>query len=447
MKKTLLTNCSVVSNGMIAQQDVYVVGDTIEKVGPSLQVPADDHYDGAGRYLLPGVIDGQVHFRDPGLTHKGDLFTESKAAIAGGVTSIIDMPNTVPNVLTLPIWKEKYDIAAQKCLTNFGFLLGIGQHNWKSWTDEDIAPMLALTDDGLYFSGKGKLLAQFPEELGQLMTRFPHIPIALHCEDEALIEKNLEEQRALWNGNIPFSQHHLIRSTEACLLATQSCIEVAKKTGGRLHVLHVTSGAEAKLFDAFLPFEQKRITAEVCVQNLLFCSDDYARLGARIKWNPSIKTAQDRDELWEALLKDKIDIITTDHAPHLWEEKEGGYEQAISGAPMIQHSVNVMVDFYLEGRISLEQIVQKMCHRPAQLYGLKDRGFIAEGMKADLVILDTAAQWTVGKENLLYQCGWSPLEGKTFHNQIKATCVNGHWVYRDGQWCTELYGQPLRRES
>jgi dihydroorotase len=348
--------------------------------------------------------------------------------------------------LTIPIWKEKYEIAAQKCLTNFGFLLGIDQHNWKSWTYDDIAPMLALTDDGLYFSGKGKLLAQFPEQLSNLMKRFPSTIIALHCEDEGLIEQNLKEQRNIFGENIPFSQHHLIRSSEACLQATQSCIEVAKNTGGRLHVLHVTSGAEAQLFNHLIPFDQKKITAEVCVQNLLFCSDDYDHLGALIKWNPSIKTAQDREELWEALLMDKIDIITTDHAPHLWSEKEGNYVQSLSGAPMIQHSLNVMVDFHLQGRITMEKIVEKMCHRPAQLYGLKDRGFIAEGMKADLVILDTAAQWTVGKENLLYKCGWSPLEGRTFQNQVKATCVNGHWVYREGRWSTQHFGQALRRK-
>ncbi len=442
---TLIRNVNMVSHGKIIEGDLLISRDRIVEIGSRISAKVQHIVEGKGRWLLPGVIDGQVHFREPGLTHKGDLFTESRAAIAGGVTSIIDMPNTLPNVLTLPIGKEKHQMAAKKCLTNFGFLLGIDQQNWRSWRDDDVSSMLALTDDGLYFSGKGKLLAQFPEELGLLMSRFPETIIALHCEDESMIEKNLEQSRVQWGDRIPFSQHPLIRSTEACLRATAACIEVAQRTGGLLHILHVTSGAEAMLFNHLIPFELKRITAEVCVQNLLFSAQDYEHLGTRIKWNPSIKTAQDRDELWKALLMDKLDIITTDHAPHDWEEKKGNYEQALSGAPMIQHSLNVMVDFFLQGKISIEKVVEKMCHHPAILYGIADRGFIQEGMKADLVLLDFKSSWQVNKKNLWYKCGWSPLEGRIFQNQVVGTWVNGNHVYNNGEWNLNRFGHPLFR--
>jgi dihydroorotase len=447
MKRTLLKNFHVVTNDKVTQTDVLVVGDTIVEVGRDLKTESDECWEGTGLYLLPGVIDGQVHFRDPGLTHKGDFYTESVAAIAGGVTSIIDMPNTLPNVLTMEIWMDKHLLAASKCFTNFGCLMGVDHSNWKEWTPQEVHSMLALTDDGLYFSGKGKLLAQFPDQLRALMEQFQETIIALHCEDESLIEANLEAYNERFGENIPFSAHHLIRSSEACLKATQSCIDVAQSSGGRLHVLHVTSGAEAMLFDHKIPFEQKRITAEVCVQNLLFCSEDYEELGAAIKWNPAIKTKEDRDQLWQALLMDKLDLITTDHAPHLWSEKLGVYEKAMSGAPMIQHSLNVMVDFYQKGFISLEKIVEKMCHRPAQLYGIKDRGFISEGMKADLVVLKMDAPWQVSKENVLYKCGWSPLEGRVFNNQILSTSVNGHWVLNHGKWDLSKWGSPLYRQN
>ena len=443
MSKYLIKNVFIVSDGTITKGDVLVVNDRITLIGNQIHSDGALEIQGEDCYLLPGVIDAQVHFRDPGLTHKGDLSSESKAAIAGGVTSIIDMPNTLPNVLSFADWKKKYEIAQKKCFTNFAFLMGINTHNWRELDEKNLDDVLALTDDGLYFSGKGNLLAQYPAELRKIMLRFPDKIIALHCEDEHMIDAQLEKYKNQFGEDIPFSMHHEIRSAAACLSATQDCIGVAQETGGRLHILHLTSGKETTCLDRSTPFEQKRITSEVCVQNLLFSHEDYESLGCRIKWNPSIKTPLDRAQLWEALLDDRIDLITTDHAPHTWEEKDQPYLHSLSGAPMVQHGLNVMIDFYQQGKISMEKIVEKMCHRPAQLYGIKYRGFIREGMKADLVLMDPNHSWTVSKNNILYKCGWSPLEGKTFHHQIRSTWVNGNLVFDQGKWDLTRTGEVL----
>jgi len=307
--------------------------------------------------------------------------------------------------------------------------------------------MLALTDDGLYFSGKGNLMAQFPEALEQLFSHFPDTIIALHCEDERMIEENIERAKLRYGEEIPFYLHGELRSAEACYQASKRCIDLAMRTGGRFHLLHVTSGIETTLLNNQVPLEEKRITAEVCVQNLLFCEEDYHKLGRKIKWNPSIKTTDDRAQLWEALLDNRIDIITTDHAPHAWEEKQGHYTQSMSGAPMIQYALPVMLDFVQQGKLSIEKVVEKMAHNPAILYQIKDRGFIREGYYADLVLVDMHQSACVSAESILYKCGWSPLEGMTLNSSVLKTWVNGHLLYDEGTWNEMRLGLPLRKIS
>lgn len=445
--KTLIRNVQIVSDNNIVKGDVLIDGERIHSLGNGISAEGvDEIFDGEGKFLLPGVIDCQVHFRDPGLTHKGDLISESRAAAAGGVTSFIDMPNTIPNTLTIDDLNNKYELASQKSLINFGFLMGINQQNWEQISNEDVKSMLALTDDGLYFSGKGNLLAQFPEILEKLFLKFPQTIIALHCEDEDLIEDNIQKEKAIYGEDIPFNMHGRIRSDEACYRASKRCIDLAKSTNGRFHLLHVTSGRETQLLESTIPLQEKRITAEVCVQNLLFCDEDYNRLGSRIKWNPSIKTSRDRDQLWEALLDGRIDFITTDHAPHTSEEKSGPYTQALSGAPMIQHALPVMLDFVNEGKLSIATLVEKMSHNPAIVYNIKDRGFIREGYYADLTLVDLNDPWVVAQDNIYYKCGWSPLEGNTMKSRVLRTWVNGSLVFNGGNWSTVIKSKPLVKD-
>lgn len=443
MKRTLIKSAQVVDGKGICNCDVLIEGQVIKAIGSLQDLNVDETIDATGFYLIPGVIDAQVHFRDPGLTWKADLFSESQAAVAGGVTTIIDMPNTIPNVISKSILDDKYAAATDRSFSNYGFLLGLNRDNWKEWSDDDLKDVLAITDDGLYFAGPGNLLCQFPEELSQIFKRFPDKVIALHCEDERIIEDNIENYIQSNGNEIDFEHHHLIRSAEACFSASQRCVELAKSTGGRLHVFHLTSGRETCLFESNPDITTKRVTTEVCVQNLLFSNDDYRTLGAKIKWNPSIKTAEDREQLWEALLDDRIDLITTDHAPHLMEEKQKPYLQSMSGAPMIQHGLLVMLDFVHQGRLSLIQLVQKMSHNPALLLGIERRGFIVEGYYADLVLVDLNARTKIGKEDLLYKCGWSPLEGMEFQGEIKRTWVNGVSFEREGS----PMGQAIKRSA
>ena len=425
MKRTLIRNAQVVQGDGVSVCDVLLEGQWIKSIGHLNNIEAEEIYDASGLILMPSVIDAQVHFRDPGLTRKGDLISESKAAVVGGVTTIIDMPNTLPNTTSLSILKDKYQRAENRAYCNYGFLLGLTKDNWREWSEEDLDGVLALTDDGLYFTGPGNLLCQFPLELSEIFRRFPNKIVALHCEDEKMIEESIAQYIQEHGREIDFSHHHWIRSAEACFTASKRCVEIARNTGGRLHVFHLTSGMETVLFEANPDVTTKRITTEVCVQNLLFCDADYERLGAKIKWNPSIKTAEDRAELWQALLDDRIDLITTDHAPHVWEEKQKPYLQCMSGAPMIQHGLQVMLDFVSQGKLSLPKLVQKMCHNPALLLGIEKRGFIREGYYADLVLVDMEKRTVVNKERLMYKCGWSPLEGMVFQGQIKRTWVNG----------------------
>jgi len=438
----LIKNASIVNEGRITQEDVLIQNERIEKIGILSNVNADIVVDGTGKYLFPGVIDGQVHFRDPGLTHKADLYTESKAAVAGGTTSFIDMPNTLPNVLSMEILNEKYRIAAEKSLANFGFFLGVNGDNLDEVLQLDTSRLLAVSDDGLYFTKKGNLLADNPQTLEKLFAHCPSI-IAIHSEKEQIIEKNEELYREKYGEQVPIECHPLIRSTEACYEATQQAIELANKHQARLHILHLTTAAETALFRNDIPLTEKKITTEVAVQHLWFCDKDYARLGTRIKWNPAIKTEKDKEGLLQALLDDRIDIITTDHAPHSWAEKDKPYFQSMSGAPMVQHALNVMLEFHHQGKISLEKIAEKMCHNPATLYRIDKRGFIREGYYADLVLVELNTPWQVRTENILYKCGWSPLEGTTFHSQITQTIVNGNLVYDQGRFNETSRGMAL----
>ncbi len=439
----LIKNSTLVNEGKSFVADVLISNGLIQKIGEIATEPGYNVIDGTGKHLFPGVIDGQVHFRDPGLTHKGDLNTETKAAIAGGVTSFIDMPNTVPNILTVERLREKYEIASQKSLANYSFFLGVNGDNIDEVSKMDTSQFIGVSDDGLYFTKKGNLLADSPEKLEKLFANCGDSIIAIHSEKEVIIEANEEAYKEKYGEDIPAKFHPLIRSSEGCYEATKRAISIAEKHNARLHILHLTTAAETELFRNDIPLEEKNITTEVCVHHLWFSDKDYDRLGMLIKWNPAIKTEEDKKGLLKALLDDRIDFITTDHAPHTLEEKQQTYFKAMSGAPMVQHTLNCMLEFYKDGLISLEKIVEKMCHNPAIMYSMTKRGFIREGYYADLTLVDLDSTWTVNKDNILYKCGWSPLEGTTFHADIKQTFVNGNLVYDNGTFNDEVKGKEI----
>jgi dihydroorotase len=439
----LIKNSTIVNEGKSFVADVLLSGGLIRKIGNIDNAPNYKVIDAIGKHLFPGIIDGQVHFRDPGLTHKGDLYTESKAAIAGGVTSFIDMPNTVPNILTVESLREKYKIASKKSLANYSFFLGVNGDNIDEVIKMDTSQFIGISDDGLYFTKKGNLLADSPEKMEKLFANCNSI-IAIHSEKEEIVEANELAFKKKYGENIPAKFHPIIRSTEGCYEATKRAIAIAKKHNARLHILHLTTAAETHLFQNDIPLKEKKITTEVSVHHLWFSDKDYDRLGMLIKWNPAIKSEKDKQGLLKALLDDRIDIITTDHAPHTLEEKEKPYFQSMSGAPMVQHSLNCMLEFYKLGVISLEKIVEKMCHNPAILYRIKNRGFIREGYFADLTLVDLNSKWIVAKENLLYKCGWSPLEGTKFQSKIKQTFVNGNLVYDNGRFNEAIKGMEIK---
>ncbi|MFT5253804.1 MAG: dihydroorotase [Flavobacteriales bacterium] len=442
MERILIKNISIVNEGQISVTNLLINNGIIKKIGLHNDDPNAKVINGTGKFLFPGIIDGQVHFREPGLTHKGDLYTESKAAIAGGVTSFIDMPNTFPNVLTIDLLNEKYKIASEKSLANFGFFLGVNGDNLDEIIKLDTSKLLGVSDDGLYFTKKGNLLADNPETMEKLFANCKSI-IAIHSEKEQLIENNENSYREKYGENVPIEFHPFIRSEIACYEATKRAIALANKHKARLHILHLTTEVETHLFRNDIPLQQKNITTEVSVHHLWFSDKDYKRLGTLIKWNPAIKTEKDKKGLLKALLDDKIDIVTTDHAPHALFEKQKPYFHAMSGAPIVQHSLNIMLEFYKQGLISLEKITEKMCHNPAILYSIKKRGFIREGYFADLTIVDLNASWKVDKENILSKCGWSPLEGTTFQTNVTHTFVNGNLVYDNGNFFENKKGMPL----
>jgi dihydroorotase len=411
----------IIRDGLIHK--VIRSGDAANKVEETKGMPS---LDAGGKFLIPGVIDDQVHFREPGLTHKGDIYSESRAAVAGGVTSYMDMPNTVPQTLTQEFLDQKYRLGSEKSLANYSFYMGASNDNLDEILKTDPLNVCGLK---LFMGAStGNMLVDNPETLDRIFSKVKFL-VAVHCEDETTIRGNLDHFRELYHDDVPLFAHPLIRSEEACYRSTSLAVQLAKKYDTRLHVLHLSTAHEMSLFSNDLPLAEKKITAEVCVHHLWFSDNDYRTLGNRIKWNPAIKSAHDRESLWKALLEDKIDIVATDHAPHTLEEKANNYLKAPSGGPLVQHSLPVMLDFYHQGRISLEKVVEKMCHAPAVCFQVDRRGFIREGYWADLVLIDPDQPWEVSPSNILYKCGWSPFEEHTFNSKITHTFVNGNLVY------------------
>ena len=441
MQSILIKNAQIVNENKVFKGDVLLEGEFIKKIDETI-VPADDMQviDAAGKYLIPGMIDDQVHFREPGLTHKANIATESKAAIAGGITSFIEMPNTVPQATTQELLADKFDIASKTSYANYSFMFGGTNDNLEELlktNPKDVAGIKLFLG-----SSTGNMLVDNEEVLEKIFSSTDML-ISVHCEDEATIRKNTEEYQAKYGDDIPVKYHPLIRSEEACYLSSSKAIELAKKTGARLHIFHLSTEKETHLFRNDIPLEEKQITAEVCVHHLWFTDADYDKKGTLIKWNPAVKTQKDKDGLWKALLDDRIDIIATDHAPHTIEEKDNVYTKAPSGGPLVQHAVIAVLEKVKEGVLPIEKAVEKMSHNPAKIFKIEKRGFIKEGFYADIVLVDADKKWTVTKDNVLYKCGWSPFEGVEFSNQITHTFVNGNLMYNEGMFNEEIKGKRL----
>ncbi len=433
----------MVNEGKIGHADVLVNGERIEKIGPQLDVKGRVvEINGEGRHLLPGAIDGQVHFREPGLTHKATIYTESKAAVAGGVTSFMEMPNTIPNALTLGLLEDKYHIASQTSLANYSFFMGVSNTNAEEVLKVNKHKADICGTKIFLGASTGNMLVDNYGTIEKIF-RESELLIATHCEDEKIIKGNYARLKNEKGILFP-SDHPLIRDDNACYESSLATIQIAKKYNTRLHILHISTQKEVQLFGNMLPLKEKRITAEVCVHHLHFTADDYKQLGYKIKCNPAIKAPNNKEALWKALLEDRLDIIATDHAPHLLSEKEGDYEHAHAGLPLVQHSLLLMLHYYKMGKISLEKIAEKMSHAVADCFLVKERGYIREGYFADLVVADLQASTTVSKENILYKCGWSPLEGFTFPASIEKTFVNGRMVYGNGEWDESIKGHRLK---
>lgn len=442
MNRILIKNARIVNEGTIFEGDVLIENGVIAEIADKISVKSSTTkiIDAEGSYLIPGAIDDQVHFREPGLTHKGTIATESRAAVAGGVTSFIEQPNTVPNAVTQEILEEKYKIAEQTSYANYSFMMGATNDNLEEVLKTDPKNVAGIKI--FLGSSTGNMLVDNEAVLEKIFSSTPML-IAVHCEDEQTIKDNLEKFKAEYGDDVPVTAHHLIRSEEACYLSSSKAVALAKKTGARLHVFHLSTAKEMELFTNKIPLEEKKITAEVCVHHLWFTNEDYATKGNLIKWNPAVKTENDRKVLWEALLDDRIDVIATDHAPHTLEEKKQPYLQAPSGGPLVQHSVVAMFEAHHQGKISVEKIVEKMAHNPAKIFKIEKRGFIREGYFADLVIVNPGLPWNVKKENILYKCGWSPFEGYNFKSRITHTFVNGQLVYNNFKVKDIICGQRL----
>ena len=441
MNSILITNANIVNEGKVFEGDVLIKGKYIEKIGRDLALESVDKViDAKGNYLLPGVIDDQVHFREPGLTHKGNIFSESRAAVAGGVTSFMEMPNTNPPTFTQQLLEEKYQIASRNSLANFSFYIGAANDNLEEVMKTNLKNVCGLKI--FMGSSTGNLLVDNEKTLEGFFSRFPSL-IAAHCESEPIIRKNTAEYKDKYGDNVPVEFHPLIRSEEACYQSSSFAVALAKRFGTKFHVLHISTARELSLFDNTLPLEKKKITAEACIHHMWFNDTDYTRLGTLIKWNPAVKTAKDQQAIFGGVLSDNIDVIATDHAPHTSEEKKSSYFNAPSGGPLIQHSLVAMLEFYHQQKITIEKIVQKMSHNPAILFQIKDRGFIREGYFADLVLVNLNQPWTVLKENILAKCGWSPFEKTTFKSQVTHTFVSGSLAYESGLFHEERMGERL----
>jgi dihydroorotase len=456
MQKYLIKDIQLVNESRIISADVLINNGRIEKINSSISNIQSNciEINGEGKYLLPGCIDDQVHFREPGLTHKATIYTEAKAAVAGGVTSFMEMPNTIPNALTQDLLEDKYKIASQTSLANYSFYMGVSNSN-----AEEVLKANSKRKDvcGIKIfmgSSTGNMLVDNPNTLDKIFQE-AEVLIATHCEDESIIKRNLDAIKAA-GRTLTAADHPVIRDEEACYESSLYAIQIAKKYGTRLHILHISTEKELQLFTNLFPLKDKRITSEVCVHHLHFTSDDYASLGNQIKCNPAIKAPHNKEALWKALLDDRLDVIATDHAPHTWEEKyltagssttdkeeKSQYEHAHAGLPLVQHPLLLMLHYYKQGKISLEKIVEKMSHAVADCFQVKERGYVREGYHADLVLVDMNHSYKVSKENLLYKCGWSPLEGFEFPARISHTFINGHLVYGNGVWDESYKGQRL----
>lgn len=438
----LIRNAKIVNEGVVFEGDILIENEFIKEIAAQISPKSSDCViiDAEGSYVMPGAIDDQVHFREPGLTHKGTIETESRAAVAGGITSFIEQPNTVPNAVTQELLEDKYQIASQTSYANYSFMMGGTNDNLEEVLKTNPRNVAGIK---LFLgSSTGNMLVDNPEVLEKIFSSTKML-IAVHCEDEATIKANTQKYKEEYGDDIPMKYHHLIRSAEACYLSSSKAIELAKKTGARLHVFHLSTAKEMDLFTNKIPLEEKQITAEVCVHHLWFTDADYDAKGSLIKWNPAVKTQEDKDALWKALLDDRIDVIATDHAPHTLEEKINPYMTCPSGGPLVQHAVVAMFEAHHQGKISVEKIVEKMCHNPAKIFKIEKRGFIKEGYYADIAIVNAYLPWNVKKENILYKCGWSPFEGYNFKSRVTHTFVNGKLVYHNGKVKETKVGQRL----
>ncbi len=441
-KSILLKGGTIINEGVKFVADILIKDGRIERIENSISLDYQiEEINLEGKYILPGCIDDQVHFREPGLTHKADIRSESRAAVAGGITSFMEMPNTLPNTLTQYLLEDKYQIASQNSIANYSFFMGASNDNI-----EEVLKTNERNVCGVKIfmgSSTGNMLVDNETTLTNLFTRVPPVLIATHCEDEATIQNNIKIFREKYGEDVPVECHPLIRNAEACYKSSSMAVNLAKKHNTRLHILHISTEKEISLFENNLPLEQKMITAEACVHHLWFSDEDYKTKGNLIKWNPAVKSATDRDAIWKALLENKIDVVATDHAPHTIEEKSQTYFKAPSGGPLVQHALLAMLEKSKEGKISIERVVEKMAHAPAILFKIENRGFIREGYFADLVIVNPNKNIIVSKENILTKCGWSPFEGQNFSNTIEKTFVNGNLVYSEGKIIESGIGSRL----
>ena len=442
MKKILIRNTNIVNEGKIIRGDVYVKEGFIHAIGENLpELEAEIIINGDGKHLLPGLIDDQVHFREPGLTDKGDIYTESRAAVAGGITSFMEMPNTIPQTTTLTLLEEKYRLAAEKSLANYSFYMGA--------TNDNLEELLKVNPENVcgikVFQGSstGNMLVDDPVTLERIFSQCKLL-IAIHSENDHMIKENMERLQHELGDDISVDFHPAIRSAAACYDASKKAVDLAVRHGTRLHILHISTAAEVQLFDNSVPLQEKKITAEACVHHLWFSDEDYPSKGNFIKWNPAIKTKEDREGILRGVLDGHIDVIATDHAPHTYQEKNQPYLQAPSGGPLVQHSLVALLEMYHQGKISLEEIVQKTSHNVSILFDLDRRGYIRRGYFGDLVLVDLNSPWTVNKENILYKCGWSPFEGQLFQARVSHTIVSGHLVYENGTFHENVKGQRLK---
>ena len=441
MNRILIKDGLIVNRGKITSGDIYIYKGVIERIDPIIDKLSDIELPAYQKWVIPGIIDDQVHFREPGLTHKADIGSESRAAVAGGVTSFMEMPNTNPPALTQALLADKYEIAGRTSLANYSFFMGAGNDNLQEVLLTNPANVCGIKI--FMGSSTGNMLVDNADVLERIFAESGML-IATHCEDEKRIRERTARYKAEFGDNIPFDYHPIIRDEQACYISSSFAVELARKHGTRLHILHISTEEEIDLFSNDLRLAEKKITSEVCVHHLYFDSHDYETLGSKIKCNPAIKDPRHKPKLFEAMLDDRLDIIATDHAPHTFEEKSGNYFQAPSGLPLVQHLLNIMLDFYHQGKISIERIVEKMCHAPAVCFRMTDRGFLKEGYKADIAIVDHYKEWQVNKENILYKCGWSPLEGKSFKGNVESTIVSGHLAWHLGKLNEEKMGERLR---